>query len=184
MRKALRLILALAMACTLIVPAFGYSTMVVYNAEIEPPHVVTFDPCNGTDPIQVILYEDGYVEELPTPASTAARGVSGYTFDGWHIDSTTPFTTATFVDKDMTVYGRWEKVPTNNNSNNNNTPNNTPSTPNNGSNGSNGSGSSGSSGVAKPPKTFDAGIAHYCVMALASTAAGSAIVLTRKKYAA
>ena len=166
MRKALRLILALAMACTLIVPAFGYSTMVVYNAEIEPPHVVTFDPCNGTPIIQVILYKDGYVKELPTPASTAAQGTSGYTFDGWYIDSTTPFTTSTLVDRDMMVYGHWKKVP-------NNIPNGTPSTPNN-----------GSGGTATSPKTFDAGIAHYCVMALASTVAGSAIVLTRKKYTA
>lgn len=175
MRKLLCFIGALLLALCLTVPAFAYSTAVIYNAEREPPHTITLDPNGGTLPKgqeTLTLERDGYVSVLPIPTR------AGYTFAGWFVDSAcaTLFTDTTLVDRNLTLYAGWDIVSgghvhrparpggTNGITDTNGTTGNT-----------NGGGQSVGS-----PETGDVGIAAYTVMAL-SAIGGSAWTLAVRR---
>lgn len=156
MRKALSLFFTVMLVCCLTVPAFAYNTSVTYDAETEPPHVITLDPNGGrVNPTQIILNADGAAGTLPTPT----RG--GYKFLGWYTDKTftTEFTKETLVDKNVTVYAKWQYrgggyVPP-----------------------------QSSTDTVESPKTFDSGIALYGAMALLSAFSGAVLVMDKKKHA-
>lgn len=154
MKKALCLLLSILLVGCLLVPAFAYSTAVIYDAETEPPHTITLDPNGGILPPgqeTLTLEQDGYVSELPIPTR------QGFDFAGWFVDRAcaVPFTDTTLVDRNMTLYAGWDAV----------------------SGGSGGfgdghfkpwhrpSGSTGGQQVGSP-KTGDAGIALYAVLAV------------------
>jgi M6 family metalloprotease-like protein/uncharacterized repeat protein (TIGR02543 family) len=66
-------------------------------------HAVTFNS-NGGSGVASQSVLDGSSASLPTPPT-----MTGYTFAGWYADSslTTPFTFATLITADVTLYAKW-----------------------------------------------------------------------------
>lgn len=162
MKKALCLLMSILLVGCLRVPASAYSTAVIYDAETEPPHIITLDPNGGTLPPgqeTLTLERDGYVSNLPIPTR------QGFSFAGWFMDSAcaVPFTDTTLVDRNMTLYAGWD-APSGGHGDGYFKPWHHPS-------GSIGGGTTGTTGATTggqqvgSPKTGDAGIALYAALA-------------------
>lgn len=178
MKKALCLLLSILLVGCLLVPAFAYSTAVIYDAETEPPHTITLDPNGGILPPgqeTLTLERDGYVSALPIPTR------QGFDFAGWFVDRAcaVPFTDTTLVDRNMTLYAGWDAV-SGGFGDGHFKPWHRPSGSTGGSIGDAGnSGSTGGQQVGSP-KTGDAGIALYAVLAVLG-GAGSAWTLAIRR---
>lgn len=95
MKKAVAVLLMLALFCGMIPAAFAADTQY---------YTISLDACGGVDvPMDLTTNAAGKLTSMPVPV------LEGYTFDGWYTDLVAgeKVTKDTVFDQDCTIYAYW-----------------------------------------------------------------------------